>query len=350
VQSCEWDILREADLPRAGLLIEENGVSIGLEGPGALSIVTFVVVACCQGAYARLSPSVVPAPELIWDSDSRLPSCTSQVRLPADAAAESVGLKWAPVPSGSFEMGCAPVDPNCEDDERPRHVVHLTQSFEVLTTEVTVRAFRAYSRATGTASRGRWEAPGFDYTERHPVAAVSWDDARLFCEWIGGRLPTEAEWEYAASGGQAGRLYPWGNDPPSCGAGLLRGAWFADCDDVHGPRPVGSFGSNGYGLYDTAGNVFEWVGDWYGPYDRHVQKDPTGPKGGSFRVLRGGSWNGLANLLRLSDRNRLAPATQLFSNGFRCARSSPRLPTQQSRLDQNPRGLLPAFLDRPQKK
>jgi formylglycine-generating enzyme required for sulfatase activity len=135
-------------------------------------------------------------------------------------------------------------------------------------------------------SCGNYVDPQYD---DHPVVCVDWWAAQAYAEWVGGRLPTEAEWEKAARGGLEGQLYPWGNEDPVCTLGAENGAQFGDCEDEI--VKVGSFAPNGYGLFDMAGNVWEWVQDWYDGsyYANSPTENPKGSSSGSYRILRGGS-------------------------------------------------------------
>ena len=220
-------------------------------------------------------------------------------------------------------MGCVPSDGGCDGDEKPRHRVRLTRGFWLGRTEVTVGAMRRYASSTG---RGMPEAPGFSQDDRHPVVNVSWDEASGFCSWSGGRLPTEAEWEYAARGGTESWRYPWGDTlthervnygKDECCGGLASGR-----DRWKFTSPVGSFDANGFNLYDMSGNVWEWVSDWYGEayYGSSPAIDPRGPSFGSHRVLRGGSWNHNPRNLRVSNRAGGTPGYRGLDDGFRCAR------------------------------
>ena len=147
-----------------------------------------------------------------------------------------------------------------------------------------------------------------------PVVGVSWFEADAYCSWKGGRLPTEAEWERAARG-PAGTRYPWGNEPPIDTS-------HANYNTVAGqPTPVGLFpkGNSSEGLCDILGNVWEWCGDWYGPYEAGSQENPTGPQGGKSKVLRGGAWSNVPRLVRVSFRGRYGPSNRYVLLGFRCA-------------------------------
>ena len=151
-----------------------------------------------------------------------------------------------------------------------------------------------------------------DYVE-HPVVSVTWSDADSFCTWAGGRLPTEAEWEYAARGLE-GHIYPWGDDAPTCELTNLNDCW-------GGTMPVGSFpdSASWCGAEDMAGNVWEWVADWYGDYSSEAQTNPTGPETGSCKVQRGGGWIEYSrHQLRAANRDPDTPDDRDPSSGFRC--------------------------------
>ena len=182
---------------------------------------------------------------------------------PALALQGTVDLGWVRVAAGVFLMGCVEADTGCLDNERPRHEVTFLEPFELMAAEVTVGQYGRFVLDTEYPSPPQ---PDYRQTARHPVVLLSWSDAAAFCAWVGARLPTEAEWEYAARGGRAGLVYPWGDElsreranygADQCSAGAIGGS-----DRWLNTAPVRSFPPNDYGLYDMTGNVWEWVGGW----------------------------------------------------------------------------------------
>jgi formylglycine-generating enzyme required for sulfatase activity len=225
--------------------------------------------------------------------------------------APGAAIAWTRIPAGRFQMGCVPADMRCEPDEKPRHTVTLTRAFDLMPTEVTVGMYRAVTPTMG-------EQPAWSKTPEQPVTVVSWDEAQMFCQTVGGRLPTEAEWEYAARGGRDGATFPWGDQAPTDRTGAINGVAF----EGDAARAVKSFAPNAYGVYDMAGNAWEWIADWYAPYESGPAVDPKGPPAGRARVVRGGSYGDDDGNLRVSNRSANLPRSRNFNIGFRCARNA----------------------------
>lgn len=250
----------------------------------------------------------------------------------AEITENSIGMKLAHIPAGSFLMGSTDADPTADPEEFPQHEVTIGKSFEIGVTEVTLGQFRRFMVDTGYVTEAEedplggwviqpttrepkqvkganWRACGFEQDDDHPVILVSWVDAEEFCAWLSRkegrtyRLPTEAEWEYACRAGTTTR-YWFGDDP----SGLVEVANVADQslrgvvakmpslapwrDGFPFTAPVGQFRPNPAGLQDVYGNVWEWCADWHDPeyYARSPKKNPKGPDSGEMRVIRGGGW------------------------------------------------------------
>lgn len=278
------------------------------------------------------------------------------------------GVTQALVPSGAFAMGDSSGDRNPADGEVPVHQVSV-DGFSIDATTVTNADFARFVDATGYETEAEafgfsavfhlavaadeadvmgqaggtpwwlgvrgadWRHPGgrrssVDDLGDHPVVHVSWNDAVAYCVWAGRRLPTEAEWEYAARGGLAGAKYPWGD------AEVDAGRWRANIWQGEFPRmntredgwlttaPVRSFEPNGYGLWQPVGNVWEWCADWFSPrtYTRGDVANPRGPEHGQARILRGGSYLchiSYCNRYRNSARSQNTPDSSMGNAGFR---------------------------------
>jgi formylglycine-generating enzyme required for sulfatase activity len=225
------------------------------------------------------------------------------------------------IPSGCFNMGDAFSEGKIE--ELPVHNVCITSDFYMDVHEVTNAEYAACVSGGGCAAPGsssslsRGSYYGNPTYNNFPVIYVNWSQATAYCTWAGKRLPTEAEWEYAARGGLSGKRYPWGDTATSCVDANYDFCIVADTSEV------GSYPANGYGLYDVGGNVIEWVNDWY--LDTYYStrpnpdNDPPGPASGSYRVLRGGTFYNSAFPLRVSFRAYYDPSDRGFLIGFRCA-------------------------------
>lgn len=277
---------------------------------------------------------------------------------------------------GSFEMGNGDEEAWIEDGEGPVRTVRL-RPFWIDVTAVTNEAFAAFVEATGYKTEAelfgwsyvfhlfvprkiarkaagsrkvpnlRWwsgvegaywkkpEGPGSNVLKRmhHPVIHVSWNDAVAYAKWAGKRLPTEAEWEFAARGGLERKRYPWGDELTPNGkhqCNIWQGRFPEQNtgeDGFVGTAPARSFRPNGYGLYNVAGNVWEWCGDWFHPQwhadeREETRRDPRGPPAGTSRVMRGGSYlchHSYCNRYRVGARTANSPDTSTGNCGFRCA-------------------------------
>ena len=216
------------------------------------------------------------------------------------------------VKGGSFIMG----DESGDKDEKPAHEVKIN-TFSIAKTETTVGQWQAFCTAT---KRAMPEAPWFGLKDDHPIVNISWDDAIAYCTWLSTkykkhyRLPTEAQWEFAARGGvnSKGYAYSGAKAPDSI-------AWFSSRSN--GTMPVAQKLPNELGLYDMTGNVWEWCSDWYdaGYYALKVKDNPPGPQSGMFYTLRGGAWDIGARNSRNTYRNPLSPTSRNHNKGFRVA-------------------------------
>jgi sulfatase modifying factor 1 len=206
------------------------------------------------------------------------------------------------IPGGEFLMG----QNDGRDEERPVH-------------RVTVAPFRLYRYQVTNADFAQFRPIPFD-CPTHPVTSVNWFDAVEFCEWLAlrwsipVRLPTEAEWEFAARGGLAQKLYPWGDDPVTSRRDYAT-RW------TNGPEPVGTSEPNAFGLFDMCENVHEWCSDWYDPryYDDSPADNPQGPATGVRRASRGGAWRHHIKIARCAARSSIPPEFRYADYGFRIA-------------------------------
>jgi formylglycine-generating enzyme required for sulfatase activity len=292
---------------------------------------------------------------------------------PAAAALSARGdhrIEQVQLPGGVFQMGDALGDGHAPDGELPVHVVRLSP-FSIDATSVTNDDFARFVAATGYRTEAEifgssavfhlalradeddilgkppaapwwlgvadadWRRPGgrrSDIEGRgdHPVVHVSWNDARAYCAWAGRRLPTEAEWEYAARGGLSGKRYPWGDElhpegPDAWRCNIWQGVFPARNDGADGwltTAPVRSYRPNAFGLWQMTGNVWEWCADWFDPnyYARSPIEDPAGPPDGSRRSLRGGSYlchDSYCNRYRNAARSANTPDSSSGNTGFR---------------------------------
>ena len=277
----------------------------------------------------------------------------SPTTAPAAAGAEKADDDMVAIPGGTFVMGTNDGFPF----EGPAHEVTV-KPFKLDKHEVTVAQFAKFVAATGykteaegfgwsgvfdPAQKGWAKSDGADWRhpdgpkstakDDEPVCQVSYADAQAYAKWAGKRLPTEAEWEFAARGGLKNKTYAWGDELRPGGKPVAN--WWQGVfpqkdtaeDGFTNRAPVGKFAPNGYGLYDMSGNVWEWCADWYAPdyYAKSPKDNPTGPATGEERVLRGGSWmcsENYCNNYRVAGRSKTTPDSALNNLGFRCAKDN----------------------------
>lgn len=311
-------------------------------------------------------------PKLAGMSDDH-PACCAPARgeasLPPSAPAErgEHGIEQVVLRGSSFAMGNSNGDENVADGETPVHQVELA-AFSIDATSVTNADFGRFVGATGYRTEAEtfgysavfhlalaaepdevmgpasgtpwwagvrgadWQHPGgsrsdLDGLDGHPVVHVSWNDAVAYCKWAGRRLPTEAQWEYASRGGLEGARYPWGDE-------LIGDEWRCNIwqgefpgtnteeDGFVTTAPARSFQPNGFGLWQTVGNVWEWCADWFGPryYKFSPAENPRGPSLGAARVIRGGSYlchDSYCNRYRNAARSSNTPESSMGNAGFR---------------------------------
>lgn len=242
----------------------------------------------------------------------------------------SVGMTFVRIPAGTFLMGSADDEPN-RDKGEVRHRVSISKPFDLQTTEVTYEQWRRVMGLSRFRFVGRHRGP-----DEMPVTRVCHHDIEEFLARLNAlgeghyRLPTEAEWEYAARAGTT-TAYSWG-ERIRCSHAMYANHP-SGANDCHayaavrdlpqgGPAPVKSYPPNPWGLYDMHGNVWEIVADWYGPYATGPQTDPRAPDGGAMRVRRGGGWASRGDALRSANRAYIHPASRLGSTGFRVVREA----------------------------
>ena len=322
----------------------------------------------CGPECACAGPARAPIPVALGVSGARDAASAPRLGIRAGAADRGHLIEQAHVPAGVFQMGDSSGDRNRADGEAPVHSVSL-DAFRIDATSVSNADFARFVDATGYVTdaerfgfsavfqlalaappadvmgpvvgtpwwrgvRGAdWRHPGgrdsgIDDRLDHPVVHVSWDDAAAYCRWAGRRLPTEAEWERASRGGLEGAKYPWGDEEVDAG-GWRANIWQGSFPDVNTREdgwlttaPVRTFAPNGFGLWQTVGNVWEWCADWFSPryYADSPGEAPGGPSSGMARVLRGGSYLchiSYCNRYRNSARSSNTPDSSMGNAGFR---------------------------------
>ncbi len=255
-----------------------------------------------------------------------IPAGSSSLAAPAPEIIGKDGAPMVLVPAGPFPMGVPSGARDGGRDEYPNHSVNL-DAFYIDRYEVTNGRYLEFIRATGhrkpqhpnKPKKNLWQAGMMpESVSDRPVVNVDWADADAYCAWAGKRLPTEAEWEKAARGTDD-RRFPWGDVEPTDKHLNFSQQWIGERTLM----PVGSYpsGQSPYGVHDMAGNVFEWVADWYDAryYEQSPEKNPTGPASGDRKVVRGSGWQSETPTVRIFTRFGSDPKVRNESTGFRCA-------------------------------
>ncbi|NPV87100.1 MAG: SUMF1/EgtB/PvdO family nonheme iron enzyme [Anaerolineae bacterium] len=304
--------------------------ALGAGGLVGLMGICFLSGRALLGLFAATAPTATTTPTATFTATLTItptltatptmtPTATPTLGVGSTMIAEKDGMELVYVPAGEFAMGSE----EGESDERPVHRVYL-DAYWIDRTEVT-NAMYAKCVQDGACDepKSRGSATRSDYYGNsryadYPVINVDWFMADAYCRWAGRRLPSEAEWEKAARGTD-GREYPWGDGAPSCDLANYDAGNYC----VGDTSAVGSYpeGASPYGALDMAGNVWEWVADWYDAdyYGRSPRENPPGASSGGYRVVRGGSWNHNDDYVRAACRFRLGPSVTISNDGFRCA-------------------------------
>ncbi len=230
------------------------------------------------------------------------------------------------VKGGTFSMGST----SGYSDEAPVHSVTLSD-YSIGKYEVTVGQYKAFCNATHHQFPGKPQHDWYDehdnirewvWRDNNPIVNVTWNDAIAYCEWLSDQtgdkyyLPTEAQWEYAARGGKKSKGYTYS------GSNSIKSvAWYDETTYEKGTRPVGQLAPNELGIYDMSGNAFEWCADYYGTYSSRSVTNPTGPKRGQYRTIRGGSWYYMDEFCKITQRDSPKPTLKKFVYGFRVVKN-----------------------------
>ncbi|HTX89804.1 MAG TPA: formylglycine-generating enzyme family protein [Anaerolineales bacterium] len=295
----------------------------------ALSLVLTFGAACGTPSTPIVHPATLLPPDTPaatatqaaspTSADTPTPAATPTLAAGATRTSTLDGMLLVYVPAGPFQMGSADSDGQAYSIEKPQHTVTLP-AFWIDQTEVTNAEYALCVQAGACKPPLRYTSNSHDDYYRnaqyadYPVIWVNWAAAQAYCQWAGGRLPTEAEWEKAARGTD-GRIYPWGNNPPDDTLANF-GTHIEDVTAVDKYPAGASF----YGALDMAGNVWDWTADWFGDnyYSQSPALNPTGPESGTRRVLRGGSWTFNAVAMRAAYRYGRAPDYSSAEVSFRC--------------------------------
>ncbi len=266
-----------------------------------------------------LSPSLTPTPTNTPLSPTPTMKPPATLAPGATRVSDEDGMVMVYVPAGEFLMGSADSDSQAHGNEKPQHKVYL-DAFWIDRTEVTNAQYNKCVQA-GVCKVSDFANDSNYNGDNQPVVAVDWSQAQAYCQWAGRQLPTEAQWEKAARGTD-GRVYPWGDQLATCEYAVMNEGSGNGCGARDAPWPVGSKpqGASPYGALDMAGNAWEWVADWLdeGYYATPPPKNPPGPSFGTYRVVRGGSFDNESIDVRGSYRGGDFPVGWDFIRGFRC--------------------------------
>jgi formylglycine-generating enzyme required for sulfatase activity len=300
----------------AGCATDLDGTGAVDHGDVALALLEFGL---CATWFTVLEET--PDPAVVYDAGLRAAITTTG--LPWRVRDNGTGIEMVLIPPGSHTMGCsASSDWDCMSDESPTHQVTLTQAFYLSRTEVTQAQWVARVGSNPSRFQSASSAVPASEVPNRPVERVSWNEIQTFCTAADMRLPTEAEWEYAYRAGTTTAFHGWPANPNGTNddGRLETIAWFGSNSSSQ-TRPVGGKAANGFGLFDMAGNVWEFCLDWYDDYASGAQTNPMGPATGFGRVMRGGDWNLDSNECRASNRSLNAPGSRGSHAGFRVART-----------------------------
>ncbi len=267
----------------------------------ACELAIVLLAAACAAGHGEPAPNAAPAAH----NDGLIASAGSSA-----SSAAPLQISWIPISQGIFTMGCSLGDGACKSDEKPAHQL-LMPDFHMTATKITQAQYAAVAGRNPSYFQPEF---GWAVCPNCPVESVTWPEAQAFCQAVGGRLPTEAEWEYAARA--------FSDDAFVCGKDaqcLADDAWYA-ANSGQRMHAVEQKLPNFFDLYDMIGDAYEWTGDWYGATYYSVPQllDPQGPATGQDRVVRGGGWLTPAGDLRVSARNAVDPNDATHYIGFRC--------------------------------
>ncbi|MEY4173189.1 MAG: hypothetical protein RI900_354, partial [Actinomycetota bacterium] len=276
-------------------------VDVTLEAPGGSATLPQSFMYGTPPSWGTVQAAVPSASQV---TDATLRAAILATGLPWSVRDTATGIDLQLVPPGSYSMGVSPGDAEAATDESPAHAVTLSSAFYLGRTEVTQAQWQARMGSNPSQFSTSADSPS------RPVERVSWNGVQAFLGSTGLRLPTEAEWEYACRAGTTASRY-----------GAVGSVAWSTANAGGQTKPVAGLAPNALGLYDTLGNVYEWVSDWYGPYASTAQTDPVGPATGANKALRGGSWTFAPSFSRASERDNVAPSASYNDIGFRVART-----------------------------